>query len=252
MVVRPERLREQLGALKQAGFRCLDLDELSRALSQTKPLDAPAFALTFDDGYRSVHDHGLPILEDLGMSATVFLTVGFLDGETAPPWGSRHPALVAEHDSQAAAFEPLGWDQAKALAARPFVRIGSHSLSHPLLGGLERGAAQREIEGSRKILEDRLGVSVTAFAYPFGVRRYGAYSELTEALVREAGFEASFTSEIGRARVGSGAYLVPRIPLTDDDLGVDARAKAAGAYDWVCVAQSAFQRIFSNPFRPQT
>jgi hypothetical protein len=35
--------------------------------------------------------------------------------------------------------------------------------------------------------------------------------------------------------------------LVEQDTGVDACAKAAGAYDWVGVAQRSFQRFFSNP-----
>jgi hypothetical protein len=96
-------------------------------------------------------------------------------------------------------------------------------------------------------LEDRLGVPVPWFSYPFGVKTYGAYSDGTESALREIGYTASCTSEIGRARVGSGPFLLPRISLVEQDAGVDACAKAAGAYDWVGVAQRSFQRLFSNP-----
>jgi hypothetical protein len=106
---------------------------------------------------------------------------------------------------------------------------------------------EEEIRLSKQILEDRLGAAVRDFSYPYGVRRHGAYSETTEKMVREAGYASSCTSEIGRPAAGGGPYLMPRIPLTSDDTGGDACAKAAGYYDWVGFAQRTFQRVFPNP-----
>src|SRR5258708_28865886 len=128
------------------------------------------------------------------------------------------------------------------------IRIGSHSLNHHLMGRLDETTLRHDLQRSKHILEDRLGVPVSLFSYPFGVARYGAYSRASEDVVRQMGFRCSCTSEIGRIRTGSGnPYLLPRISLVEEDTGLDARAKAAGAYDWIGLAQSAFQRIFPNP-----
>ncbi len=247
MAVTPKAFREQLGALHSAGYTCVDLDALLKAGQGIKARSQPSFAITFDDGYESVYSEGYSILREFGFTATLFLTVKFLDGGIAPPWGSTTPALTKEYAGSKSQFLPLKWSQARELAASSVFRIGSHSMNHMLMGRLERVALREELEGSRKILEDRLGVAVRAFSYPFGVRRYGAYSEFTEEMVRASGYAASFTSEIARARHGRGNYLVPRISLVEEDTGPDAIAKAAGAYDWVGVAQGAFQRIFPNP-----
>lgn len=247
MAVSPQRLREQLLALRAAGYQCLSLPALLGAAAGAARPSGPAFALTFDDGYASVYEHGLPLLDELDLSATLFLTVDFLDGRIAPPWRSADAALVAEYDRHRAHFRPLDWRQARALAASPRIRLGSHSMSHPLVGRLDRAAMERELRGSRQALEDRLGVAVDVFSYPFGVRRYGAYSALSEAMVGESGYVASFTSEVGRVHPGRGPWRLPRLPLTNEDAGLDAWAKAAGAYDWVAVAQRTFQRIVPNP-----
>lgn len=53
----------------------LAIDALQRGTLPTRPL-----AITFDDGYRDNHDVALPILERHGLTATFFVTVGFLDG----------------------------------------------------------------------------------------------------------------------------------------------------------------------------
>ena len=80
MAISEASLRAQLTGLLEAGYRCLDLPEALRSLAGSDPLPQPAFCLTFDDGYRSIYDPGLKILEDLNLTATLFITVNFLDG----------------------------------------------------------------------------------------------------------------------------------------------------------------------------
>ncbi len=248
MAVSPSRFRRQLAALLSAGYRCLDFDEVLQAIQEAGSLQSPAFGLTFDDGYRSVYEDAWPVVEELGVSATIFVTVNFLEGKVAPPWYSSDAALVREYAEHAAQFRPLEWPQLREMARSKRIRIGSHSLNHHLMGRLDETTLRHDLQRSKHILEDRLGVPVSLFSYPFGVARYGAYSRASEDVVRQMGFRCSCTSEIGRIRAGSGnPYLLPRISLVEEDTGLDARAKAAGAYDWIGLAQSAFQRIFPNP-----
>jgi peptidoglycan/xylan/chitin deacetylase (PgdA/CDA1 family) len=247
MAVSPERFREQLLALRAAGWRSVEFPVLLDALSTTARLRDAPFALTFDDGYRSVREAGLPILEECDMVATVFVTVEFVEKRITPPWGSHHPALAREYAGNAQHFQPLAWSELRELVESGRVRVGSHSLSHRLMGRLPPGEVDRELRESKKVIEDRLGVEVSWFSYPFGVERYGAYSAETERALQDAGYVASVTAEIGRAQRGRGPHLIPRLPLTDADEGRDALAKAAGAYDWVGLAQRCFQRVFPNP-----
>jgi peptidoglycan/xylan/chitin deacetylase (PgdA/CDA1 family) len=248
MAVSPERFREQMKSLLDAGYRPLAMDQALGVLSCSK-LSSPAFTITFDDGYESVFTDALPILESLSIPATIFLTTGFLDGLVAPPWRSSNSALLSEYRSQAEHFRPLNWEQARELARHPLMRIGSHTVSHPLLGAVTEDSARDEMVRSKSILADRLGVTPDLFAYPFGVRRYGAYSEATEKLLSESGYRCSLTSEISRARMGDGPWRIPRMSLTEEDTGADAVAKAAGAYDWVRTAQRFYHSIFPNPHR---
>jgi peptidoglycan/xylan/chitin deacetylase (PgdA/CDA1 family) len=246
MAVSPRRFHEQLRSLLDAGYLPIAMNDVLKILSG-RELSAPAFSITFDDGYESVFTQALPILESLSIPATVFLTTGFLDGKVSPPWRSSNSALLSEYRCQAEYFQPLSWEQARELARHPLIRIGSHTVSHPLLGAVTEDSARDEMVRSRMILADRLGVTPDLFAYPFGVRCYGAYSEVTEKLLSETGYRSSLTSEISRARIGAGPWRIPRMSLTEDDTGADALAKAAGGYDWVGTAQRLYQSVFPNP-----
>jgi peptidoglycan/xylan/chitin deacetylase (PgdA/CDA1 family) len=70
---------EQQMAMVARSFEVLPLDKAVQKLSQGE-LPPRALAITFDDGYADNHDVALPILQRLGLSATVYVSTGFLDG----------------------------------------------------------------------------------------------------------------------------------------------------------------------------
>ena len=62
----------------------------------------------------------------------------------------------------------MTWDDARVMQRSPFVTIGAHSLSHPILKSLSEADAFNEIHGSKLVTEKQLGCEVRHFAYPFG------------------------------------------------------------------------------------
>jgi peptidoglycan/xylan/chitin deacetylase (PgdA/CDA1 family) len=54
-------------------FRLVSLDEIGDRLLNGLPFDAPVAAVTFDDGYRDVYEHALPVLERKGIPAAMFV-----------------------------------------------------------------------------------------------------------------------------------------------------------------------------------
>src|SRR5581483_1359980 len=163
MAVSEASFRSQLYALLEAGYRCMDLPDALRALTAPEPLPQPAFCLTFDDGYRNLYECGLKILEDLNLTATVFVTVSFIEGRIRPPWHSRDAALLREYSRSGDHFHPLDWFQLCEMLAGGRVRVGSHSVDHYLAGKLPEPELRREICDSKKLLEDRLGIAVPFF-----------------------------------------------------------------------------------------
>jgi peptidoglycan/xylan/chitin deacetylase (PgdA/CDA1 family) len=59
-------------------FNVMPLHDALQALS-TQRLPPRVVCITFDDGYRSTHDLALPILKELNLPATVFVTTGYVD-----------------------------------------------------------------------------------------------------------------------------------------------------------------------------
>ncbi len=164
--------RRQLNELRAAGFGSAWLDEVPG------PAGGPAaVVLTFDDGCRNVRVHALPMLEEFGFRAVVFLVADLL-GQTTE-WQARAGGVA----------EPL-MDEAEIrdwLAAGH--RIGSHTCTHPWLTRLPPAAAREEITASRRKLEDRFGVLVRDFCYP-----YGDFDARVRDLVAEAGYQTAVTT----------------------------------------------------------
>jgi peptidoglycan/xylan/chitin deacetylase (PgdA/CDA1 family) len=62
-------------------FRPLHLAEAVRRLDEGRPLPPRAVAVTFDDGHRDNYTHAFPVLQRLGVPATIFLSTGYMNQE---------------------------------------------------------------------------------------------------------------------------------------------------------------------------
>src|SRR5262249_5485659 len=87
MNVSPAAFARQLDVLRSR-TRVVPPGALVARLADGTPLGEDHAAITFDDGYRDNLDVALPLLRARGLPATVFVSVGFVDG-TARPAGER-------------------------------------------------------------------------------------------------------------------------------------------------------------------
>lgn len=112
--------------------------------------------ITFDDGFADFYSAALPVLRQYGFTATLYVATAFVGGSSRWLW--------REGEDQ----QPmLTWEQLANISACG-IECGAHSERHPQLDLLAPAAAQEEIVGSKRVLEDRLGKAVHSFAYPFG------------------------------------------------------------------------------------
>jgi peptidoglycan/xylan/chitin deacetylase (PgdA/CDA1 family) len=176
--VSPRRFRAQLELMLAAGFRFVTLAELA-ARAEGGPPEPGLAAITFDDGMRNNRTVALPILSELGIPATVYVTVSLIGGFS--PWigASGDGAMLTTTELRELAA--AGWE------------LGAHTMTHPDLSKLDYASCVQEIGDSRRQLEQIAGVKVQTFAYPFG--RYGPEAVLA---ARDAGLEAAVRTGSGR------------------------------------------------------
>lgn len=185
----------KLSALRAAGFQSVPLHAEKLGVGGT-------FTVTFDDGYASVIEAALPVLERQKVPAIQFLIAGKL--------GGRNEWDIAKGDVAQSLMDAA---QVRTWLAAGH-QIGSHSLTHPNLRKIPLAQAREEISASRKRLEDTFGVAVVHFCYP-----YGAYNEAIRDLVAEAGYQTASTVQHGVPQPGDSPFELKRItPLTSLEL----------------------------------
>jgi peptidoglycan/xylan/chitin deacetylase (PgdA/CDA1 family) len=155
----PERFERQLGLLVSRGYRGVTFTEAVDPAARGRTL-----AVTFDDAYRSVLDLGLPILERLGLPATVFAPTDFIGSEQPMRWPGINRWLGGPHERE---LTPMSWADLRALGDAGW-EIGSHTRSHPHLTQIADEALRDELVDSKAACEENMGRPCTSLAYPYG------------------------------------------------------------------------------------
>jgi peptidoglycan/xylan/chitin deacetylase (PgdA/CDA1 family) len=199
----------------------VSLDELVAAV----PRDGgPYVAITFDDGYEDNRVHALPRLARRGMSATFFVTAGFLERDDEV-MAHLSETWLTPRDR----LRPLAWSDVHELRSAG-MSIGSHTWSHRNLARLSSVDAQQDLTRAREVLEERLGEPVHAVAYPWGKPGRHVTDE-TFAAARRAGYELGVISLPRAVRNADDALRIPRFGIGAEPVARLA-AKVAGAIDW--------------------
>jgi peptidoglycan/xylan/chitin deacetylase (PgdA/CDA1 family) len=97
-------------------------------------------------------------------------------------------------------FRHLSWEHLRELSRAGF-EIGSHTMSHRDLTRMDTARLRGELRDSKRILEDRLGVEITAVAFPFGRHSPRVIGEAVDAGY-ECGFASSPNGETSVMAVG--------------------------------------------------
>jgi peptidoglycan/xylan/chitin deacetylase (PgdA/CDA1 family) len=190
-----------------------------------------AAVIAFDDGYTGVFEHAAPILQSLGIRATVFLVAeavgrwpGFwwdqpqiVDAATAAQRERWLTDLRGDDDAIVAAAAPGGrrslprshqpadWTTIRAWLGKG-IDIGVHSATHRCLPALGDDELDDEIVASRATVQRATGVRPEFFAYP-----YGRCDARVRERVRKAGYRAAFGLQPGLTGVNADAWCLRRI-----------------------------------------
>jgi len=231
----------------------ISLSELLDARRNGTQLPPRSVVVTFDDGYRGVLEHALPILERYSIPAAVFVSASPVlerrhfwfdalcrrQGEAAVlrarglpyhEWRALTDATSTALD-ETESHRPLTPAELQRLAASPLIEIGAHTMTHPTLALVPVEDQQREIAGCRTVLEHLLGRPVTAFAYPYG-NAVEDYTSETVSLVRDARFDLALTTGASFARPESDPLQIPRFMMLDTVGDVELAHRLVHSWRW--------------------
>ncbi len=208
-----DELDAQLANLKRRGFTAITFADLLKGNFPDKPV-----MLTFDDGYQDNHDNLLPLLEKHNMKATVFVLANrkLTNNEWDIPKGEPEAQLM--DDAAITACHNSG-----------LIEIGSHGLNHLHLPDVSKTELHDEVVRSKSALENIIGDSVNAFAYP-----YGDYTAREVGQVREAGYAFGIGTVNGPLNFADDLFRIRRINMFANTSRSGFWKKTSGSYLRYC------------------
>ncbi len=144
-------------------------------------------------------------------------------------WARKALAVPAASGAQEEAVLPLQWVQVREMQESGWVSFGAHTMHHPILAYLSDPAeVQREVGECRRLLEQRLGHPVRAFAYPVGQLQH--IGDKVQYAVQQAGYAWALTTMYGFNTPRSNPYLLRRIEVDVSQHWLVMAAEAAGLW----------------------
>lgn len=200
----PSRTFRHLCSHWRRNYRVVPLDEILRCLTTPAlpPADTrPILAITFDDGYADNAEIAAPILKEMRLPATFFITTEYIGTRRRFPWdaGIEPPPRL------------MTWRQVRELAQMGF-SIGSHTCNHVRLSQCDAKLRRRELVHSRQMLEQQLSQPVLDFAYPFGGKDDCRAED--RATIREAGYRCCLSCHGGLVEWRHSPYRLQRICIS--------------------------------------
>lgn len=147
-VIRTETFEKQMAWLKDNNYHVISYMQFYKALTNKTVVPEKSVVITFDDNNKDQYQNALPILKKYGYTAMFFIPTAYIN--------KRGGVMT--------------WDMLKTLV-KDNMEIGSHSSTHPNLRVIpKKQLYDEELIGSKKILEENLGIKINFFAYPGGAK----------------------------------------------------------------------------------
>lgn len=236
--IEPALFEKHMESIKEAGIPVISMQDFLAWRRGEKNIPPKSILITLDDGYVSEFEVGFPILKKHGFTATYFIYTNYV--------GSGGKSMT--------------WAQLAQLRDAGF-EIGCHTVSHQDLrrkpakwAGDYDSWLKDELERSKKMIEENLGIRCATFAYPLGL-----HNEKVHEAVKAADYEAAFTVYGARLGHGTNALTLGRYDVTAKmpgnqqvfDVALNFSGMAAPAGPAV-MAQDAATSMVTEPMHNST
>jgi len=203
--VSPESFKRQMSFLKKHNYNVVRLEDLSD-LIKSGNIPYKTISITFDDGYEDNYIDAFPILKKEGLPATIFIS---------PNWIGENGYLT--------------WEEVIEMSGGNVISIGSHTMNHAYLPGLQDEKLDIEIVNSKDVIEGRIKKEVTSFSYPLG-----SFDDLARDKVINSGYKTAVATNPGKNYPRHDLFAMKRVRIsrTSDNLFV-FWIETSGFYTWI-------------------
>ncbi len=242
--VTPAAFSEQMEYLHSQNYFVMKLEDLISCLVDNREIPGKAVVITFDDGYKNHYTNAVPVLRRHNYPATIFLATDYIGRNRVFPW---FDALSSHNRQSKESWAPLSWEEVGDLSEAGMT-FGSHTCSHANLRKMSIREFDKEIEKSKKVIEEKIDIPVNLFSYPFSFpkyrRRYSNLIQGTRETLLRAGFVGACTTIIGTNSAEGDPFCLKRIQIKNTDDVFSFKAKVEGADNWVGLSQKMYQKVF--------
>ena len=180
--ITPAAFEAQMQELKNKNISVIPMQDFLAWRRGEKSIPAKSAIITFDDGWKSQYDVAWPILKKYNYPLTLFIyTEGIRPGRFSggESMGWEHLAEMRD-----AGVDIQGHSATHSDLRKPYDKVAKKKLSP------DEYAAwlDKELAGSKQMIEQKLGVKVNCLAVP-----YGFHNDHVRDVTIKAGYEALFT-----------------------------------------------------------
>src|SRR4051812_10187644 len=180
--ITPQLFEQQMQELKNKGIAVIPMQDLLAWRRGEKAIPPKSAIITFDDGWKSQYDVGWPILKKFNYPLTLFIyTEGIKPGHFSGGESMSWEQLAEMRD---AGVDIQGHTATHSDLRKPYDKVAKKHLNPQEY----EEWLQKEIVGSKEMIEQKLGVKVNCFAVP-----YGFHNDHIRDVAMKAGYEALFT-----------------------------------------------------------
>ncbi len=209
-----EQFVEQMKWLK-SNANVLSMDEIVSG-KEVKGLN---ITITFDDGYRCLHNIVDPILAEHGFPAIVYINTEVISEEK--------PMLSNSDKGYYSDEEFLTWSDVMELRKKSWT-IGSHSAKHMDMTKLAIEDLEHQVTESKKVIESKLGVRCNHFCYPWGL-----YNERTQQVLHKAGYHNAVCTYHAPLSKQHNRFALPRLDIRSEYTLKDFTSVVCGHWDFI-------------------
>jgi peptidoglycan/xylan/chitin deacetylase (PgdA/CDA1 family) len=180
--ITPQAFEAQMQELKNKGIAVIPMQDFLAWRRGEKAIPAKSAILTFDDGWKSQHEVGWPIMKKFNYPFTLFIyTEGIKPGHFSGGESMSWDQLAEMRD---AGVDIQGHTATHSDLRKPYDKVAKKKLNPQEY----EEWLQKEVVGSKEMIEQKLGVKVNCFAVP-----YGFHNDHIRDVAIKAGYEALFT-----------------------------------------------------------
>ena len=189
--ITPALLESDLQYLTSHGYTTVTVSDLIAYVENGTPLPDRPIMLTFDDGHYNNYTYAYPLMKQY--QCRMVLSPIVIESEKYSSTGEANPN-----------YGHVRWEDMREMVESGVVEIQNHSYNLHTYNGSVRGIRpvagesdeayhtrlRTDLSTAQTALQTQVGVTPTAFVYPFG-----ATSERAVSVLRELGFSATLICE---------------------------------------------------------